>query len=71
MAGLQREADPFHWSVPVMDPGGRVREIRIGVREGRVVVKVPPGEGFSISVQSARSVAASFDAAGSVAESQP
>lgn len=71
MTGQRRGADPFHWSVPVIDPGGRDQELRIGVRNGRVVVAAPPGEGFSMSVQSARRAAASFNAASSVAESQP
>jgi hypothetical protein len=66
-----RSGDPFHWSVPVTDPGNRQQDLKIGVRDGRVVVKTPPGEGFSMSVQAARRAAASFDAAGTVAESQP
>lgn len=41
-------SDPFHWSIPVEDAGGRERMWRIGARDGRVVSVPPPGEGFVI-----------------------
>lgn len=42
-------SDPFHWTIPVEDPGGRSREWKVGARNGQVVTQVPPGEGFVIT----------------------
>ncbi|MGH3759736.1 hypothetical protein [Actinophytocola sp.] len=39
--------NPLEWTVPVTDPLGRPREIRIFARDGRVRIAWPPGEGCS------------------------
>lgn len=58
----------FHWTVDVEDPYGRDREWEIGARDGKVVVRTPPGEGFI--VKNWRYLAASVTQAGRLAESQ-
>lgn len=41
-------ADPLTWTIEITDPSGRDREIKIGVRDGRVFFAAPPGEGGTI-----------------------
>jgi hypothetical protein len=62
------QAQPFHWTIPVEDPGGRDREWKVGARDGQVVILVPPGEGFTI--KDYRYAAAAITAAGQRAEMQ-
>lgn len=71
MDGQQRRPDRTHWTTAVLDALDRERELGIGIRNGRIVVKTPPGEGFSASPAGAREVAASLNAAASLAEKQP
>jgi hypothetical protein len=55
----------------VLDVLERERELAIGIRGGRIVVKTPPGEGFSATPAGAREVAASLNAAATLAEKKP
>lgn len=72
MGGQSIGEDPFFpWRVPVRDPAGREQQLRIGIRDRQVVALPPPGEGFTLTAQSARLVATYFRAAADVAESQP
>lgn len=71
MDGQQRRPDRTHWTPHVLDVMDRDRELAIGIRGGRIVVMTPPGEGFSASPAGAREVAASLNAAASLAEQRP
>lgn len=71
MDGQQRRPDRTHWTAAVLDPLDRERNLGIGIRKGRIVVKTPPGEGFSATPAGAREVAAALNAAASLAEKRP
>lgn len=43
----RRHGPSEEWTVPVEDPAGRPRAVRIFARDGRVVIVWPPGEGCS------------------------
>lgn len=71
MDGQQRRPNRTHWTPPVLDPLDRERFLGISIRNGRVVVTTPPGEGFTASPAGAREVAASLNAAATLAEKKP
>lgn len=58
------------WTVPVTDSFGRLREVRIGARGGRVVLVYPPGEGCTMTTDDADYFSASIKAASQRAEMQ-
>jgi len=62
---------PLHWKVEVRDARERQRRARIGVRDGRVVLVPPPGEGFTMRPQDADYMAASLQAAATQARAEP
>jgi hypothetical protein len=63
MDGYLHQGDPFHWTAPVRDPFGRERVVRIAARANRVVLIVPPGEGFEVEPDEAEFLAAALRAA--------
>lgn len=58
------------WTVPVEDPAGRKREVRVGARGGRVVLLAPPGEGCTMTKDAADYLSAAVKAASERAEMQ-
>jgi hypothetical protein len=70
MGETVRPGDPLVWSVDARDPFSRGVRIRVGVREGQVVLLFPPGEGCTIEPDSADYLAASISAASSRARTQ-
>lgn len=58
------------WTVPVEDNFGRSREVKVGARDGKVVLLPPPGEGCTMSTDAADYLSAAVKAASERAEMQ-